>query len=463
MALTELFTDIADAIREKDGSEELIAPADFADRIRQIKGGGDDGPLDPFDVYAETRPTDWLPMPTPEDDEIYILFHIQDGASALIAFTVTCTGSYTVALGTIEDGVFVSSSSSSVASGSVYENELSASDFGNLTSTGHKQAMIKITGTDILTWVPSMHTKRSSPSNFAGWNIVEISCQLPNGTLVKCGNTTSAGALKWLQYFAWYGENNCTNASQMFANCICLRAILAFDLSKSTTMTSLFNHCINLIAIPNLDTSSMIIASSMFNECYLLPAVPLFNTSNATNLSSLFQSCRSLKKIPALNTLKVTSMSNIFSDCNLLETIPELNMIKVTSTSGMFTSCSNLTKLPALDTSKVTNFYNMFYGCSRLTEIPQLNLSGTTTFNNTFGNCYSLAKITFDPTIENWAGGAISLANAALDHAAIVGFFNSLPTITAAKAITLTGNPGVSELTDAEKAIATNKNWTLTL
>ena len=57
----------------------------------------------------------------------------------------------------------------------------------------------------------------------------------------------------------------------------------------------------------------------------------------------------------------------------------------------------------------------------------------------------------------------ISLIDSSLGHTAIVAFFDSLPAITSEKAITLTGNPGVSELTDAEKAIATDKGWTLTL
>ena len=83
--------------------------------------------------------------------------------------------------------------------------------------------------------------------------------------------------------------------------------------------------------------------------------------------------------------------------------------------------------------------------------------------SNMFNSCNYLTSITLDNTVTGWAGYAISLRGCSLSHAAIVAFFNSLPTITSAKAITLTGNPGVSELTDAEKAIAIGKGWTLTL
>ena len=80
-----------------------------------------------------------------------------------------------------------------------------------------------------------------------------------------------------------------------------------------------------------------------------------------------------------------------------------------------------------------------------------------------FNNCYSLTSILLVSTITGWSGYAISIKDCSMTHDAIIAFFNSLPTITSSKAITLTGNPGVKELTTTEKAIATGKRWTLTL
>ena len=330
-------------------------------------GGSTSGPLDPVEVYNNTRPSDWLPMPTTAENEMYLLFHIPDGVSSLLAFTVTCTGNYTVALGSVSDGAFVQMSSTTVASGSKYEAELFADDYGNLTSDGMKQVMVKVSGTDILTCAPSTHSKKTSPSDFAGWNIVEIACRLPSGTSVACWSSTENSSLKKLRYFAWYGKNAVTD------------------------MSSMFYGCCSLMAIPQMDTSA------------------------------------------------VTNMSN------------------------MFTQCFSLTAIPHMDTSAVTNMRNMFYGCNSLTAIPQMNTSAVTDMSNMFSGCYSLASILFNSSVTGWAGCAVSLQDCSLGHAAIVAFFNSLPTITSAKAITLTGNPSVSELTDAEKAIATGRGWTLTL
>ena len=116
-----------------------------------------------------------------------------------------------------------------------------------------------------------------------------------------------------------------------------------------------------------------------------------------------------------------------------------------------------------MDTSAVTNMSYMFNNCYSLTAIPALDTSAVTNMSNMFRYCYALTSIALDNTVTGWAGCAVSLQDCSLSHAAIVAFFNSLPTITSAKAITLTGNPGLSELTDAEKAIATGKGWTLTL
>ena len=457
--------------------------------FNMVGGGGwsSGEPLDPVEVYNATRPSDWLPMPTPAENEMYLLFHIPDGFSSLLAFTVTCTGNYTVALGSVSDGAFVQMSSTTVASGSKYETELFADDYGNLTSDGHKQVMVKVSGADILTWAPSTHSKKTSPSDFAGWNIIEISCNLPSGISVACGSSTQNSALKKLRYFTWHGKNAATDMSNMFSYCYSLTAIPQMDTSAVTNMSYMFNNCKSLTAIPQLDTSAVTNMINMFYYCYSLTAIPQLDTSAVTDMSYMFYYCHSLTEIPQMDTSAVTNMINMFSYCYSLTAIPQLdtsavtdmsqmfrfcysltavpqlNTSAVTNMRSMFNSCDSLTVIPQLDTSAVTNMSSMFNGCDSLTAIPQLDTSAVTNMSNMFSYCYSLTAIALDNTVTGWAGYAISLSDCSLGHSAIVAFFNSLPTITSAKAITLTGNPGVSELTDAEKAIATGKGWTLTL
>lgn len=428
-------SDMGGTLPAQQNSENL------ADAVRSIPPGGatPGTPLDPVEVYQNTRPTDWLPMPMPADNEIYLLFHIPSGVSSLLAFTVTCTGSYTVSLGTVADGQFVSQSETSVASGQKYETEIFAGDYGNLTSDGMKQVMVKVSGTNILTWEPSTHSKKSSPANFARWSVVDISCKLPSGKAVKCGNSTALKALNKLRYFSWSGANNVITAGYMFYNCNSLIAIPQLDISKADSTANMFHNCYALIAIPQLATSKVTNMSNMFHSCYSLTTIPQLDTSMVTGMTGVFDSCFSLIDVPQLATSKVTDMSNMFYSCYSLTTIPQLDTSMVTSTSGMFFNCYSLTKVSQLDTSRVTSMPNMFNGC------------------------YSLTALTLKPSVTGWSGYAISLSGCSLGHGAIVALFDSLPAITSSKALTLTGNPGVSELTSAEQAIATGKNWTLTL
>lgn len=410
--------DIGAAITEKG---QVVADSDtfasYANKILAIETSAAPGtPLDPVEVYNSTRPADWLQMPAPADNEMYLLFHIPDGVSSLLAFTVTCTGNYTVALGTVTDGAFVQQSAQTLASGAKYETELFADDFGGLTSDGMKQVMVKVSGVDIKTWAPSSHSKKISPSDFSIWNIVEISCKLPNCYSLKIGGVSNHyNQLRKLRYFSFYGTNKIGSAQFMFSECVSLVAIPYFDTSSITNPTYMFYNCVSLLAIPN------------------------FNLSSATEISWMFQNCYSLKSIPSLYTPNLKSSTYAFNNCYSLTAIPQLDTSSVTNMSYMFSNCYSLTAVPQMDTGSATNMSIIFY------------------------NCYSLTAITLDPSVTGWAGQPISLSNCSLGHTAIVQLFNSLPAITESMALTLTGNPGVSELTDEEKAIATGKNWTLTL
>jgi len=434
----------------------------LADAIRSIpSGGGDSGPPDPEEVYSSARPAGWLPMPTPADNEIYLLFHIPDGVSGLLAFTVTCTGSYTVAIGTVADGQFVQQSERSVPSGTKYEAELLADNFGDLTSTGMKQAMIKISGTDILSWEPSAHSKKTYPYSFCGWNIMEIACRLSRGEAVRCGSSNAVSALVKMYYFNWFGGNCAADMTGMFRNCRNLRAVLQLDTSAAANMSYMFSECRNLCAVPQFDTSHVTNMSYMFNSCQALRAVPQLDSSHVTDMRYMFYSCGGLSTIPPLDTSAVTNMTGMFDYCQALRAVPQLDTSHVTDMPYMFGHCGSLSTIPQLDTSRARVMTNMFNDCYGLCKVPQLDTSCVEYMSNIFYNCYSINSVLFNPDVTGWEGYEISVSDASLGHEALVDLFNSLPAITASKALVITRNPGVAELTSAEKAIATGKNWTL--
>lgn len=482
--------------------------AEIEDKINALE---DANPalITPEQVYAETRPADWLPMPMPEDNEIYLLFHIPDGLSGLIAFRVVANSLFKVETGTVRNGAFVPlTTSGNHISGTTYQAELFAEDYGDLTSDGFKQAMIKISAARIsIVDLTQSHSKRSTYNYF---NIVEISGMATNMFQFLVGTQQMNKACIALRYFALYGKNKIiadganifrqcqslitvrsldtslfTSSDNMFAGCAALITHAEFDLQNCTTTAYMYDGCYSLISSPlkNITTENV---SYMYRNCSSLIRLPNINIKNATYAQYFVSSCAALRGSVVVDMPADTTLSYSFYSCRSLQEIDVQSIPLVTSLSYFASNCSSLKRLKIaqapkvtnmsylangsgvetveLDTTVVTTLQSAFTNCYRLRRVVFTHIG--TALNNmtsTFSGCLTLQSLLFDQTVTGWAGVAVTLNNCSLSHQAIIDFFDSLPTITAAKAITLTGNPGVSELTDADKAIATQKGWTLTL
>ena len=182
---------------------------------------------------------------------------------------------------------------------------------------------------------------------------------------------------------------------------------------------------------PN-DTENVAYMNSMFSDCIALTTIPQLNTSNVTSMYSMFNDCTSLTTIPLLDTSKVTNMEYIFTQCIALTTIPQLNTSNVTNMASMFWKCSELTTVPALDASKVTNMSGMFSGCTNLKSILMTNIGANLDIS----------------------------ASTKFERSDLLVILNNLKTVTSSKTLTM-GATNLAKLTEAEKAIATNKGWTL--
>ena len=132
------------------------------------------------------------------------------------------------------------------------------------------------------------------------------------------------------------------------------------------------------------------------------------------------------------DTANVADMTSMFQKCNNLVTIPELNTSKVTGMRYMFAQCRSLTSIPQLDASKVTNMDSIFTLCTSLTSI----------------GIYGFRC-------------SVNIVATALGHDAIVAFLNQAGTAyNSSQKITM-GADKLALLSEEEKAIATNKGWTL--
>lgn len=173
----------------------------------------------------------------------------------------------------------------------------------------------------------------------------------------------------------------------------------------------------------------------------------LFDNYRGTNVNGLISSA---------DTSRVAYMSCMFYQAINLTQIPQLDTSSVTNMSFMFYDCHKLTSIPQLDTSSVTDMSDMFSGCISLTSIPELNASSANKLSSIFNNCSSLNSIGLYGFTRS-----IDISKTALGHDAIVAFLNQAGTAyNSSQKITL-GSTKLALLSDDEKAIATNKGWTL--
>ena len=237
---------------------------------------------------------------------------------------------------------------------------------------------------------------------------------------------------------------------------------------KVTTMANLFNGCKSLTRANtnNFDTSNVTNMNSMFNGCSNLATIEGisdWDTSKALYMHNMFVSCSSLTQLDLSNwnTIKVINMSYMFSDCSQLTNLDVSNFdtSKVATMSCMFRNCSSLTQLDVSkwNTSNVTNIGYMFYGCSQLT---QLDVSNFDTSKVT-----TMRSFIIDTSVlQNFISCVIPLSfeasGTALTHDSLMSIINNLATVTTTQTLTL-GSTNLAKLTDTEKAIATNKGWTL--
>ena len=163
----------------------------------------------------------------------------------------------------------------------------------------------------------------------------------------------------------------------------------------------------------------------------------MLDTSNGTNFQYAWQSCSSLKEFPALDLSKGTIFSSAWSSCSSLTTFPEVDLSNGTTFNYAWSNCYDLTSLPALDLSKSTNFQGAWNYCSSITTLGGFGAIKTSID----------LQFCFDLTVE-------SIMNVITQAADLNELGLSSRTMTL-------GSTNLAKLTDEQKAVATNKGWTL--
>lgn len=425
-------TDIKTAIENKGVTVPSTSTLDdYADYIDSIQTSGGTANIQPLSVTANgtyiasgsingyspvtvnvsggdsggsswVRPSDWpdLSRMNISNGNILYMTSYADDARGFCSFTVTCTGSYTVEVGTIFGSTFTAESTQTFSSGSQCRLY-----YGSANGT---YKVLRVTGTAIKTFTAA-GSSAVTIGTFYGYErnqgIIDIIGKLPSCTSFKC----SMNNLISVEVDSLILSGDMSN---MFSSCYSLinLDVSNWNTSSVTNMYRMFYYCTSLISldVSGWDTSSVTNMSSMFYYCTSLTNLDVssWNTSAVTDMGIMFYDCTSLISLDVSNwdTSAVTEMVNMFGQCHSLISldVSNWNTSAVTIMNNIFNSCYSLTSLDISnwDTSSVTNMNQMFQNCYSIIslDVSNWNTSSVTSMNSMFNACYSLTTL----DVSNW-------------------------------------------------------------
>lgn len=295
-----------------------------------------------------------------------------------------------------------------------------------------------------------------------------------------------------------------TSCYSMFETCGVREVdVSGIDTSEAVSMARMFYNmgrgsAIGIIGLSKFDTSKVIDMANMFGAMFVTPSaennpdVSSFDTSNVTNMSGMFSAygLSGIFDLSHFNTANATNMSEMFYNNSALEEVimRGWDTAKVTNMQGMFQGTGvKRIDFSTLDTSSLTSVSYFAHENRKLEEI--IGFSIMSRAGISFGPVpyasatarYGLKRLTFRTDLPEGSyaiRGAINIKYCSFERDGMVEMFNTLPDVSGLglnasyTKITITGNPcltgllkdGVTAcdvLTDEDRAIATNKGWSL--
>lgn len=236
---------------------------------------------------------------------------------------------------------------------------------------------------------------------------------------------------------------------------------------------NLFRKNTNLVHInaSNWDTSNITSLSFTFADMPNLKSVDFadWDVSKVTNFFALFDSSNKIENIDVSkwHTSSAINMAWMFNRNNLKSLdVSNFNTSKVTNMYAIFNRCYSLTQLDVsnFDTSNLLDFGSAFSRWSNTCEelnISGLNLTKCTSMDATFRSTAFKVIRSDGLRLPNIDMSEIGLdSSTALTVDSIVGLLNALPQSDKGYSFQI-GDVNIAKLTNEQKAIATNKGWTL--
>ena len=242
---------------------------------------------------------------------------------------------------------------------------------------------------------------------------------------------------------------------------------------NETILNYLFQKNTNLINInvSNWDTSNITSLRGAFASIPNLESVDFadWDVSHVTDFYAMFDSCKNLKTIDVSkwNTSSATNMGWMFNGNNLQSLdVSNFNTSKVTIMFAMFSGSQALTRLDVsnFDTSNVLDFgrtFSYWSGVNKELNISGLNLTKCKFMELTFKSTNFKVIRSDGLRLPNIDMSNIGLSDSTeLTVESIVGLLNALPQSDKGYSFQI-GSDNIAKLSDEQKAIATDKGWTL--
>jgi len=333
---------------------------------------------------------------------------------------------------------------------------------------GYKQAMVRVSGALISTFKLNV-----IPAPVSTWTTfiqpyIDISLNLPSCTTLQSFATNCQ--CRKIERWVILACGQITSMTDMFAsNYLCQTYTFPSGFgSVATSMAYMFayNYSCHSYSFPvgfGAVCTNMAYMFAYNYSCHSY-SFPVGFGAVCTNMAYMFAynySCPSYS-FPVGFGGAATAMISMFiyNDACQTYTFPSGFGSVCTNMANMFQTCYScqLYSLPAGFGSICTNMNSMFsgnYSCQSYS------------FPAGFGAAVTVAgdigPISQRTTIKIRGlayAQSFSLANSNLQVNELIEVFNALPTVTG-KSLTITGNPGVPDLTAPNEAIATGKGWTL--
>ena len=313
--LAALFTDIADAIREKTGATATIVADDFPDVIRNV-------------LQVKT----YLTFSSPSSFTLKVNDTTKHWDGILEYSTDTSTWS-------TWDGATTLSSATSRS-----DNVLYLRGTGNTVITGNNNSYKWVlTGSD-------------------------IACTGNIENLLDYETVKSGGHPTMANYCYQYMFRDCTGLTR--APALSATTVAAYCYAH------MFQGCTSLTQAPALPATTVAdyCYNDMFYGCSSLTQAPALPATTLKNYcyQSMFRGCTGLTQAPALPATKLADYcyNDMFYGCTGLTQAPALpaTTLKNYCYQDMFYSCTSLTQAPALPATKLAAYCyrSMFQGCTSL-------------------------------------------------------------------------------------------------